>query len=422
MKKFSLKILTFFLIFAFFPFSSKADDEDFEAGILWSNFYQVLEVSSKSSEVPNINARHAIVLDRKSKLPIFGKSENEICKMASTTKIMTSLVVIENANLDDVVIISSNSARIGGSRLGLSKNDKITVKNLLYGLMLKSGNDAAIALAEHVGGNIENFATMMNKKVKELNLKSTNFVTPHGLDDDRHFTTAYDLAILTDYALQNSTFAEIVKTKTYTININGYAKTISNTNELLGNFEGLYGVKTGFTNGANRCLVTSCKKKDLDVICVVLGCDTKKDRTKDSICLLNYIFNNFTLIDVKDIIVKNFDTWSLEHSDSFSINKGRSQNLSLLLDENDFVFTNIAINKKDVEKINTDVSFFSYFEAPLSSNTKIGEIALRINDINYFSVDILNNNFVLKKNCFDYVLYIFKNYCSFFKTNFSIEQ
>ena len=111
---------------------------------------------------------------------------------------------------------------------------------------------------------------MMNSKAKELGLKNTNFESPHGLDSDEHYTTAYELAILSDYALKNKTFSQIVGTKNYTVTINGYPKTLSNTNELLGNLNGVYGIKTGFTNGANRCLVTSCKRNEMDIICVVL--------------------------------------------------------------------------------------------------------------------------------------------------------
>lgn len=248
----------------------------------------------------------------------------------------------------------------------------------------------------------------MNKKAKELGLVSTNFVTPHGLDSDEHYTTAFDLAIITDYALQNKIFSKIVKTKTYTVTINNNPKTISNTNELLGNFEGVYGVKTGFTNGANRCLVTACKRNDLDVICVVLGCDTKKDRTKDSIKLLNYVFKNFGMVNVKDYIEKEFNKWALIHKNSFRINKGKSQFFNLLLDEKDFEFENIAILNSN--NISTEIAFDSCYNAPVEAFSKIGQITLKINDINYYSVDILNNNYIQKKHPSDYFIYILKHY------------
>lgn len=133
----------------------------------------------------------------------------------------------------------------------------------------------------------------MNKKAEELGLKNTNFVTPHGLDNEEHYTTAYELAVLTDYALQNSKFANIVNTKNTIININGVNREISNTNELLGNLNGVNGVKTGFTGNAMRCLVTSCTREGNQIITVVLGADTKKQRTSDSIKLIEYAFKEY---------------------------------------------------------------------------------------------------------------------------------
>lgn len=390
-----------------------ADDELNDSNLSLNELTQTIETSTEIDDIPTINARHAIILDRNSKTILYGKKEKETCKMASTTKIMTAIVVIENANLKDTVTVSSKAARTGGSRLGLSTNDTITVENLLYGLMLRSGNDAAVALAEHVGGNLEGFAELMNNKASELGLTSTHFVTPHGLDNDNHFTTAYDLAILTDYALTNEMFSKIVKTKTYTITLNGYPKTLSNTNELLGNLDGVYGVKTGFTNGANRCLVTSCKRGDLDIICVVLGCDTKKDRTRDSIKLINYTFNNFTVVNVEDIIMSDFEKWSTEHTNSFTVNKGISESFKLKLDNNDIPYSVVAVNNNDINKITTSIYFESFYEAPVPPNTTIGTLSLLVNDIEYFKVNILNSNEIAKKNIFNYFSDLIFNYYNY---------
>ena len=413
MEKNIYKSLILFFLFLFIPSIIYADDEIYEENISFVNFSN--STSSPQSDEPKVNARHAVIFDRNSKTAIYGKHEKEKCKMASTTKIMTAIVVIENSNLNDIVIISSKAALTGGSRLGLSKNDKISVKHLLYGLMLKSGNDAAVALAEHTGGNINTFALMMNQKAKILNLSNTNFVTPHGLDNDSHYTSALDLAILSDYALKNELFSKIVKAKSYTISINNHSKTISNTNELLGNYEGIYGIKTGFTNGANRCLVTSCKRGNLDFICVVLGCDTKKNRTSDSIKLLNYAFNKFTLVNVEKIIKKEFNKWYNSHQNSFYIDKGISQNLILYLNENDIIFQNIAVKNLEKEKVNTEISFSSYFDAPIEENKEIGKIVLLINNKPYYSVHILSKNKVAKKNIYTYILFFLKNYISFFQ-------
>ena len=211
------------------------EDEDIEEEINEEINEMVVETATKINNEPIINARAAIIYDRTTKEIIWGKNENVKKAMASTTKIMTAIVVLENCNLNDEVIISKKAAGIGGSKLKLNDGDKITVEGLLYGLLLKSGNDTAIALAEHTAGSVEEFANMMNKKAKELGLNNTNFVTPHGLDNDNHYTTAYELAILTDYALKNETFSKIVNTKNIIININGNPRAIGNTNELLGN-------------------------------------------------------------------------------------------------------------------------------------------------------------------------------------------
>ena len=278
MKFFKLFILLIFVSFLLIS-PVYADDEEHDFS---NDFYPVTSSTIDTNNIaPTINSRAAIVYERSSGTILYSKSENEKRKMASTTKIMTAIVVLEHSNLSDIVTVSAKAASTGGSRLGLHSDDKISIHDLLYGLLLCSGNDAAIALAESVGGDVENFANLMNQKANDLGLNSTHFITPHGLDNDEHYTTAYELAIITDYALKNDIFCSLVGTKTHTILINNQPKTLSNTNELLGNLNGVYGVKTGFTNGANRCLVTSTKRGNMDLICIVLGADTKKDRTKD---------------------------------------------------------------------------------------------------------------------------------------------
>lgn len=279
-----------------------------------------------------------------------------------------------------------------------------------------SGNDAAVCLAEFIGGSVDEFATMMNEKASSLELTSTHFVTPHGLDQDEHYTTAYELAKIANYALKNETFAKIVRTSNYTININGKSKSLHNTNELLGYLDGVYGVKTGFTNGANRCLVTSCKRGNLDIICVVLGCDTKKDRTLDSINLINYTCNNFSVINIRDIINENFEIWNTENAPCFNINKGKSSNLELYLNENQIPFDSIAINNSLLNSIDTPISFLTNYEAPLLENTVIGKMNVNINDSTYFTIDILNKNLVERKDFLYYLNIFFKKYFNYFST------
>ena len=349
----------------------------------------------------DINSRSCVVLDRKSKTILFGKNENKQVKMASTTKIMTAIVIIENYDLNKEITVSKKAAGTGGSRLGLRTGDKITVHDLLYGLLLRSGNDAAVALAETVGGSIEGFAELMNQKAKELNLKNTHFESPHGLDSDGHYTTAYELALITDYALQNSTFAKIVGTKNYTITINGYPKALTNTNELLGNLNGVYGVKTGFTNGANRCLVSSCKRGDMDIICVVLGADTKNFRTQDSIKLIEYAFANYEHVNIKEIADKELSALRNKYSSSFFVDKGISNKISFEISNID---TPILPIKKDlVGNITTESFLNTNLIAPVHKDEILGYIKIVSNNNVIANFDIICKSEISKRSVIDYL-------------------
>ena len=410
-----MKIYKIVLIFIVFVFSFNcivlADDENEE---VLDNLSSFIEASSYVIEEPTINSRAAIVYDRTSGAILYGKSENEKRKMASTTKIMTAIVVIENSNLDDIVTVSAKSAGTGGSRLGLHKNDKISVRDLLYGLLLCSGNDAAVALAEHVGGDIGGFATLMNNKCDSLGLASTHFVTPHGLDNDDHYTTAYELAIITNYALKNETFRNYVGTKNYTVLINGKTKNLSNTNELLGNLNGVYGVKTGFTNGANRCLVTAVKRDNMDLICIVLGADTKKDRTRDSIQLIEYAFKNFEMVNIREKILTEFENWKLCNSSSFTVRKGVTNNVDVFL--NDLPFDFFPVNCNYINDISIYIYCKTTFDAPLHANTAIGYLTLSVHNKNVLSLDIFNSNEILQKDWVDFWNGMAQNYTSYLES------
>ena len=406
------KIVVFSLIFSILLINNNyvlADDEIDNVDI--NGIEDVIETASEATSEPKINSRYAVVIDRNSKAILYGKNENMKTKMASTTKIMTSLIVIENTNLNNIVEISGKAAGTGGSRLKIKKGDKITVKDLLYGLMLRSGNDAAVALAEYVAGSIENFATLMNQKAKEIGLENTNFVTPHGLDKDEHYTTPYELAILTNYALKNEVFLSIVKTKTCNITINGYSRTISNTNELLGYLNGVYGVKTGFTNGAGRCLVTAIKREDLDVICVVLGADTKKIRTTDSIKLIEYCFANFQNINVKTKIEEEFESWKNINKGRINIEKGIKNRINLNLEE--YNLENYPIKNNTENKIKIEINANLILQAPVGKNTKIGEVTIFYDNHIILKVGIKTDEEVRKKGITDYILEIARNYGSY---------
>ena len=365
------------------------------------NEIYTVETSNNNTSNLNLNARSCIVLDRLSKKIIYGKKEYNKVKMASTTKIMTAIIVIENYDLNKTIQVSKKAASTGGSRLGLKAGDKITVNDLLYGLMLCSGNDAAVALAETVGESIQGFSNLMNEKAKKLELNNTHFESPHGLDSDQHYTTAYELALLTNYALNNSTFLNIVGTKRYTVTINGNPKNLINTNELLGILNGIYGVKTGFTNGANRCLVTACKRGNIDVICVVLGCDTKKFRTQDSIKLIEYTFKNFEYINIEELINKKIDDWKNNNQNYFEVKKGISSDIKLKISK----LSNpiIPINKNDINSIKTEIVVNKTLNAPVMQNDIIGKIEVTCKDEQIVCLDIFADNTINKKGIFDYL-------------------
>ena len=363
---------------------------------------------ASEENTPNLNARSCIVLDRCSKKILFGKNEYNKVKMASTTKIMTATIILENCNLSQTVTISKKAAGTGGSRLGLKAGDKITIRDLLYGLLLVSGNDAAVALAETCSGNITDFANLMNKKVKDLGLNNTHFETPHGLDSDNHYTTAYELALITDYALNNSTFLNIVGTKNYTITINGYPKNLTNTNELLGSLNGVYGVKTGFTNGANRCLVTSCKRGDMDIICVVLGCDTKNFRSSDSTKLINYAFEKFQYVNVENILNEEFNKWKEENKNYFNIEKGISSNLQISISNIDTPI--IPVKKDEISSLKVSFSVIQNLSAPIYKDTAIGNFRVYTTSETILEGSIISAQNINKKDVFYYFKDFLKNY------------
>lgn len=401
MKKIFYSILVFLLILLNFS-TVCADDVDNEA-----DFENTIEVTASNvSELPKINSRRYIVYDRISKSMIIGKNEDVKSAMASTTKIMTTIVILEKADLNAAVTISAKAGGTGGSRLGLKRGDKASVKDLLYGLMLRSGNDAAVALAEHVGGSVKEFAELMNEKAAELGLTNTHFVTPHGLDDANHYTTALELAKLTDYAMENETFARIVGTKSTTIYINNQPRQINNTNELLGVLNGVVGVKTGFTNNAGRCLVTETKRNNMDVITIVLGADTKKDRTKDSVNLIEYTFSKYKMYNLEEQIIEEFNKWKNINEKRILIIKGKQSNPKLALG----AVEKATIPICDDDKIEYSINALTEVEAPVEQWNVMGTLTVKLNGEILENIDIVNINEAQKRDWKDYFKIVLNTY------------
>lgn len=221
------------------------------------------------------SARSAILIEAKTGKVLYEKNANQILQMASTTKIMTTLLCLESGNLDEYFTVDPEAIKVEGSSMGLVEGDLVTKRILCYGMMLPSGNDAANATAVKVAGSIEKFAELMNNRAKEIGMNNTHFVTPSGLDDytDLHYSTAYDMALLTREALKNPLFAEICSTKNVKVEFGNppYGRWLTNSNKLLTNYPGVIGVKTGFTDKAKRCLVSACEKDGVTLICVTLN-------------------------------------------------------------------------------------------------------------------------------------------------------
>ena len=401
MKKIFYSILIFLLILLNFS-TVCADDVDNEV-----DFEDTIEVTASNvSELPKTNSRRYIVYDRISKSMIIGKNEDIKSAMASTTKIMTTIVILEKADLNETVTVSAKAGGTGGSRLGLKRGDKASVRDLLYGLMLRSGNDAAVALAEHVGGSVKGFAELMNEKAIELGLTNTHFVTPHGLDDANHYTTALELAKLTDYAMDNETFAKIVGTKSTTICINNQSRQINNTNELLGVLNGVVGVKTGFTNNAGRCLVTETKRNNMDIITIVLGADTKKDRTKDSVNLIEYTFSKYKMYNLEEQIIKEFNKWKNINEKRILIIKGKTSNPKLALG----AIEKATIPICDNDKIEYSINALTEVEAPVEQWNVMGTLTVKLNGEILENIDIVNVNEVQKRDWKDYFKIVLNTY------------
>lgn len=235
----------------------------------------IMTISLIDNNIALAEARSSsITIECRTKKILNGENINARLPMASTTKVMTALIACESDRLDEMVSIPDAAVGIEGSSIYLRKGEKMTLRDLVYGLMLRSGNDSAVAIAITLGESVENFAQMMNSKVQELGLKDTHFVNPHGLEAEGHYTSAYDLACIAATALQNEEFCKIVATKMHTIpssDIEHEPRYIANKNKLLSMFDGAIGVKTGFTKAAGRCFVGAAQRNGLTLVNVVLN-------------------------------------------------------------------------------------------------------------------------------------------------------
>ncbi len=312
------------------------------------------------ADVPKgISARSCILIEASTGRILYEKDAHSKMPMASTTKIMTGLLAIESGKLDDIISVSKGAVSVEGSSVYLTENEKISIKELVYALMLESANDAAAALAISLCGSVESFAGKMNQKAAELGLSDTSFANPHGLDNENHYTTAYDLARLSAYALENEQFREIVSThKKVLSDENGSKKRyLTNHNRLLRSYDGIIGVKTGFTKKSGRCLVSAAERDGVRLVCVTLNAP---DDWNDHKMLLDYGFSKLEcVIDLKAGEYSDFASVTGGEYDLVSCENGQSVRVVL---------------EKDHGKITRTVELRRFYFAPVKDGDVIGRL------------------------------------------------
>lgn len=262
---------------------------------LFTVFFLFIELSGppviSASGIPEISAKAAVLMEARTGKVIYEKNSTLKLSMASTTKIMTVLICLESGNLDEEFTVDPQAIKVEGSSMGLREGDIVSKRDLCIGMLLPSGNDAANATAVHIAGSIENFAKLMNERAAEIGMTRTCFVTPSGLEAPGHGTSAYDMSLLAREAMKNEDFREICCKKSMKLSFGNppYERWLKNTNKLLAEYEGVNGVKTGFTDEAGKCLVSSCERDGVSLICVTLN--DSSDRA-DHAALYNYGFSH----------------------------------------------------------------------------------------------------------------------------------
>ena len=331
---------------------------------------------------PEIVGQAGLVMDVLTGKVLYEKNAHSPFEPASTTKIMTAILALEKGYLSDIVVTSEEPLRVDGSRIYLEEGEKLTLEQMLYGMMLNSGNDAAVAIAEHIGGDIESFVKMMNAKAREIGAYHTTFVNPSGLPDEGHLTTAYDLALISRYALLNlPEFRKIVSTKTLEIpwQAEEWDRQLINLNKLLWNYEGADGVKTGYTSTAGRTLVASATRDGWQLISVVLKSDA--NIWSDSMALLDYGFENF---EIKNLVGKNSDVAEEDVKYGDPVKLVTKDGLTSVVKKND-----LPISKKLV--INQDI------KAPVSKGEVLGQLIFYQGEEQLGSVNLIAANDVKRK-------------------------
>lgn len=316
------------------------------------------------------NSKSAILIEASTGRILYEKNSDEPLKPASMTKIMSMLLIMEAVDsgkitLSDSVMISKNAASMGGSQIFLQEGDTYKVEELLKGIAVASGNDAVVAMAEKVGGSVENFVSMMNEKAKELGLSNTHFVNPHGLDANDHYSSSRDMSIMASELVKHEKILEFTSIyEDYLKKPDGSSTWLVNTNRLVRFYNGVDGLKTGFTEGAGYCITTTAKRDNMRLISVVMGVETPDQRSSDTTNLLNYGFNTY---QVKSILKAE------EVLGTVTVIGGKKEQVDVIL-EHDIT---------DISKITEDSMTFTHelklneVKAPVLKGDRIGTVLVK---------------------------------------------
>lgn len=309
------------------------------------------------------NSVSEIIMDVNSGRVLFENNAYEKKYMASTTKILTAICIIENCNISDVITVTDKTVGVEGSSIYLEVGEKLSVKDLLYGLMLRSGNDCAETLAVYCSGSIEKFSLLMNETAKKIGALNSNFVNPHGLHNDNHYTTAYDLALISRYAMKNQDFRSIVATKAVKIpfTTKNYDRYLTNKNKMLKEFDGANGIKTGYTKKAGRCLVSSCLRNGLELICVVLNCPPMFERSKHLLTQSFESYNNYKIVESDNII-------------DFVKVKNRDKTCGIYI-KNDII---LPLKDSEYADINVQYDYEQQLVAPIKKDSEVGFVKIYV--------------------------------------------
>lgn len=327
--------------------------------------------ASPARQMCSVSAQHAAIVELKSGRLIGGKAENERASMASTTKIMTSLLLCENADLDEEITVTEKMTAVEGTSMGLMPGDKVHYRDLLYGMLLASGNDAANAAAISIAGSIENFARMMNSRAAQIGMKNTNFVTPSGLDEEQHYSTAYDMALLACEAMKNADFAAACASSRATLEYGNppYKRTLTNHNKLLKMYEDCVGIKTGFTKKSGRCLVSCAVRDGKGVVAVTLNAP---DDWNDHIAMLDYGLGE---LETRQLSVPQLNTVRVVGGTKPSVSVSAAAPDASLLPE-------------DFERVTAHIYIQDILFAPISEGETVGSIEWRLDGVTVAGTDI----------------------------------